>query len=86
MVSDGKKQNIKTHLQANAAGYKVMCQAFIGIMRVKNHIVGLLDSHPAQMQAHINGEPGQEGYMVHGKENPTKVVNRERFSAANFEH
>ena len=85
-VSDGKKQNIKTHLQANAAGYKVMCQAFIGIMRVKNHIVGLLDSHPAQMQAHINGEPGQEGYMVHGKENPTKVVNRERFSAANFEH
>jgi hypothetical protein len=85
-VSDGKKQNIKTHLQANAAGFKVMCQTFIGIMRVKNHIVGLLDSHPAQMQAHINGEPGQEGYMVHGKENPTKVVNRERFSAANFEH
>jgi len=85
-VSDGKKQNIKTHLQANAGGFKVMCQAFIGIMRVKNHIVGLLDAHPAQMQAHINGEPGQEGYMVHGKENPTKVVNREKFSAANFEH
>lgn len=85
-VSDGKKKNIATHLQANAGGFKVICQAFIGIMRVKNHIVGLLDAHPAQMQAHINGEAGQEGYMVHGKENPTKVVNREKFSAANFEH
>lgn len=85
-VSEGKKKNITTHLQSNASGFKVMCQAFIGIMRVKNHIVNLLDSHPAQMQAHIQGELGQEGYMVHGKENPTKIVNREKFSAANFEH
>ena len=85
-ASPQKMQNIQKYIEENRGGYKVLCQAFIGIMRVKDHIVGLLDAHPAQMQAHINGEPGQEGYMVHGKENPTKVVNREKFSAANFEH
>jgi hypothetical protein len=85
-VSDGKKKNIATHLQANASGFKVMCQTFIGIMRVKDIVVNVLDSHPAQMQAHINGQAGQEGYMVHGKENPTKIVDRAKFSAANFEH
>lgn len=85
-VSAQKLNNIQTYIQENRAGYKVLCQAFVGIMRVKDHIVGLLDAHPAQMQAHINGEAGQEGYLVHTKTGPFKAVNREKFSAANFEH
>jgi len=85
-VSEQKQKNIATHLQANANGFKVLCQAFIGIMQVKDQIVNLLDSHPAPLQAHINNEPGQEGYLVHTKTGPIKAVNRPKFSAANFEH
>ena len=84
-VSAQKIQNITKYLQENRAGYKVLCQAFIGIMRVKDLIVQTLDNHPAPMQAHINNEPGQEGYLVHTKSGPIKTVDRAKFSAANFE-
>lgn len=85
-VSPQKLNNIQTYIESNRAGYKVLCQAFIGIMRVKDHIVNNLDAHPAQMQAHINDVPGQEGYLVHTKTGPFKTVDRAKFSAANFEH
>jgi hypothetical protein len=84
-VSAQKIQNLTNYLNENRAGYKVLCQAYVGLMRVKDHIVNNLDTHPAPMQAHINNEPGQEGYLVHTKTGPVKTVNRERFSAANFE-
>jgi len=85
-VSTSMQQNIAAHLKANAGGYKVLCQAFIGIMRVKDHIVKLLDSHPAPLQGSIQGELGQEGYLVHTGTGPVKAVDRQKFSAANFEH
>jgi hypothetical protein len=85
-VSEQKQKNIATHLQANANGFKVLCQTFIGIMQAKDQIVATLDAHPAPLQAHINNEPGQEGYLVHTKSGPIKAVNRPKFSAANFEH
>ena len=85
-VSPNMQQNIAAHLQANTGGYKVFCQAFIGIMKVKDHIVALLDNHPAPMQASIQGQPGQEGYLVHTSSGPVKAVNRQQFTAANFEH
>lgn len=85
-VSPSMQQNIAAYLQENKGGYKVMCQAFLGIMKVKDHVVELLDAHPAPMQATIQGVAGQEGYMVHTGLGPVKAVNRKRFSAANFEH
>lgn len=85
-VSGSMQQNIAAYLQENKAGYKVMCQSFLGIMKVKDHIVALLDNHPAPMQATVQGVPGQEGYMVHTGSGPVKAVDRQRFSAANFEH
>jgi hypothetical protein len=85
-VSTNMQQNITAYLQANKGGYKVLCQTFIGIMNVKDHIVALLDKHPAPLQGSIKGEPGQEGYMVHTGSGPVKAVDRQRFSAANFEH
>ena len=85
-VSPNMQQNIAAYLKANSSGYKVLCQTFIGIMKVKDHIVGLLDKHPAPMQASVQGVPGQEGYMVHTGAGPYKAVDRQRFSAANFEH
>jgi hypothetical protein len=84
-ASEQKQKNIQTHLQENAGGFKVLCQAFLGIMNIKDKIVGLLDAHPAPLQASIQGEPGQEGYLVHTKSGPVKTVNRQKFSAANFE-
>jgi hypothetical protein len=84
-VSAQKLNNLQTYLQENRAGYKILCQSFIGIMRIKDQIVNLLDSHPAPMQAHINDQAGQEGYLVHTKTGPIKTVDRAKFSAANFE-
>ena len=85
-VSPSMQQNIAAHLKANAGGYKVLCHAFLGIMKVKDNIVAALDNHPAPMQATIQGTPGQEGYLVHTSAGPVKAVDRQRFSAANFEH
>jgi len=85
-VSPNMQKNISEYLKANAGGYKVLCQTFLGIMKVKDHIVDLLDQHPAPLQGSIQGVPGQEGYMVHTGAGPIKAVNRQKFSAANFEH
>jgi Family of unknown function (DUF6267) len=84
-LSEQKKANIATYLQSNTGAYKVFCQIYMGIMRVKDHIVKLLDNHPAPLEASIMGQPGQEGYLVHGKEHPIKAVDRQKFIAANFE-
>lgn len=85
-VSPNMQKNIAEYLKANASGYKVLCQTFLGIMKVKDQIVDLLDQHPAPLQGSIQGVAGQEGYMVHTGAGPFKAVNRQRFSAANFEH
>jgi hypothetical protein len=85
-VSLNMQKNIAAHLQNNASGYKVFCQAFLGIMKVKDHIVALLDKYPAPLQGSIKGEPGQEGYLIHTGAGPVKAVDRQKFSAANFEH
>jgi hypothetical protein len=84
-ISPQKVQNVSKYLLENPAGYKVLCQTFMAIMRAKDYIVRLLDNTPAPLQAHINNEPGQEGYLVHTKTGPIKTVDRAKFSAANFE-
>lgn len=80
-----KQEAIANYIKANAGPYKVMCQAFIAIMRIKDHIVEKLDQHPSPMTASIGGESGNEGYIVHNaKAPPLKAVSRTKFSAANF--
>lgn len=83
-VTPNKVKNITTHLEANRNGYKVAMQSFIAIMKAKDALVDLLDKQPAPLNASIEGQPGQEGYIVHTSNGPVKMVNRLRFSAANF--
>lgn len=83
-INDTKRKNITAHLQANANGFKVTMQTFMAIMNVKDTIVNSLDKQPAPLSASIEGQAGQEGYIVHTSNGPIKMVNRLRFSAANF--
>ena len=76
--------NIKQHIQENLQGYKAMWVLFESIAMIKNSIVSQLDKRPGEMTASINGETGHEGYLVHSNKGPIKLVNRFKFSAANF--
>ena len=57
-----------------------MLEIIGGIQKVKNEIISQLDSHPADITATTDGQPGGEGYVV-GSD--VKLVNRSGFSAAN---
>jgi hypothetical protein len=47
---------------------------------LKNQLVQQLDAQGQDVQASVNDEPGHEGYVGQG----LKLVDRMRFSAANF--
>jgi len=82
--SGSMQNNINALIQENPIGYKAMWHIFTAIANAKNQIVTQLDQSPGDMTATINGEPGQEGYLVHTKYGPVKLINRFKFSAANF--
>ena len=77
-------QKIIEHLSQNQRGLTGFFTAFTEISSVKNEIVDYLDSHSGDLVAHTGDDPGHEGYVVHSKTGPIKLVNRFKFSAANF--
>ena len=79
-VSAPKTARITEYLQAHAKSFAGMLEIIGGIQKVKNEIISQLDSHPADITATTDGQPGGEGYVV-GSD--VKLVNRSGFSAAN---
>ena len=79
-VSAPKTARITEYLQKHAKSFAGMLEIIGGIQKVKNEIISQLDSHPADITATTDGQPGGEGYVV-GSD--VKLVNRSGFSAAN---
>lgn len=77
-------QSIKQHIAENTKGYNALWAIFEAIAAAKNMIVDQLDAKQGDMRASIAGQPGQEGYIVHSKRGPIKLVNRFKFSATHF--
>ena len=77
--------SIGKQVQEHQVGYKAMWLLFQSIAATKNAIVAQLDQTQGEMSASVKGEHGHEGYVVHSSQGPVKLVNRFKFSAANFE-
>lgn len=77
--------NIGKQIQENQQGYKAMWVLFESIALVKNSIVNQFDQTQGEMTASIKGQGGHEGYLVHTSNGPVKLIDRFKFSAANFE-
>lgn len=80
--SEGKSQRIADHINEHADGASAVFGAFIMLMDLKDLIVRQLDAQAGDITASVNNEPGHEGYVANG----IKLVDRLRFSSANFAH
>jgi uncharacterized protein YjgD (DUF1641 family) len=83
-ASGSMAQKIKTHISENLSGYNAVMQIFLLITQAKNSIINQLDNVEGGIQAATNNDPGHEGYLVHTSRGPIKLVDRFKFSAANF--
>jgi Family of unknown function (DUF6267) len=75
---------IKQHIAENQNGYTAIWAIFQGLAAAKNAIVNQLDSTQGELRGSIGNEAGQEGYLVHTRNGPVKLVNRFKFSATHF--
>jgi hypothetical protein len=83
-ISSFKKLSIKKWIDSHKKEWISVVQAFSAITDVKNQLISQLDKVPTDLHPFINGEPGHEGYIITNNLQPIKLVNRFRFSAANF--
>jgi len=82
-LSDSKRANIASYLEANRKGVNALWTLIRGIMKAKDWIVNEFDSHPGDVQQSIDGQQGGEGYVVKTKDGLVKLVSRHKFTAAN---
>lgn len=83
-ASDKMAEAIKQHIAENAKGYAALWAIFEALSNAKNSIVDQLDAAQGDLRANIGNEQGQEGYIVHSRNGPIKLVNRFKFSATHF--
>ena len=79
-ISDVKKQRVAQWVSDNANGFESLWKVVNAIATIKNKMVAMLDSQPAEIEAYTGGQRGGEGYVV-GKD--VKLVNRAGFTKAN---
>lgn len=80
----GMAQKISQHIAEHQKGFAAAFAIFTAIFNAKNAIINQLDSAQGTMSASIGDESGHEGYVVHSSQGPVKLVDRFKFSAANF--
>lgn len=83
-TTEGKLERMKQHVQENKQGLAAVFQSFVILTRAKNDIVQQLDSHGGSVSASIGDEHGHEGYVAGTDQGNIKLVDRMRFSRANF--
>jgi hypothetical protein len=79
-----KQADIMAHIKANKLGLAVVFKLFSALSSVKNYVVQQLDSIPNPLMGFIDGKRAQEGFIIHTAAGPIKLVDRFKFSAANF--
>ena len=82
-VSRNKQEKIIQYVKENINTFSAMWDVVNGIMKVKDNIIGQLDSQDSDVVASINGQPGGEGYVLSDPTGDMKLVNRRGFTAAN---
>jgi hypothetical protein len=82
--SQAKIQRIKEYVTNDEEGFAALVNAFLIASAVKTQIVKNLDRQTGPVTAHIAGEPGHEGYVTDAGDGAIKLVDRMRFSSANF--
>lgn len=83
-ASKAMANNITSHINEHPQGYAAMFAIFLAISAAKQSLIDQLDNTPSNISANIAGTPGHEGYLVHSSQGPVKLVDRFKFSAANF--
>jgi len=84
-LTENKKQNVLKYIQANLETIEDIFQIFISISLVKTKAIQDLDKSSGGVKASINNQPGHEGYVVSSDDDLLKLVDRFKFSKANFE-
>lgn len=82
-VSRNKQEKITQYVKENINTFSAIWDTVNGIMKVKDNIIGQLDSQDSDVVATINGQPGGEGYVLSDPTGDMKLVNRRGFTAAN---
>ncbi len=83
-TTEGKLERMYNHMKANKKGLAAVFQSFIIVTKAKEHLVNQLDNHAGSVQASIGDEKGHEGYVAATDKGNIKLVDRLRFSRANF--
>ena len=81
--SRNKQEKITQYVKENINTFSAIWDVVNGIMKVKDNIIGQLDSQDSDVVATINGQPGGEGYVLSDPTGDMKLVNRRGFTAAN---
>jgi hypothetical protein len=82
--SGAMAQKIANHIAEHQRGFAAAFAIFVALFNAKNAIINQLDNVQGSMSAVVNNQPGHEGYVVHSSQGPIKLVDRFKFSAANF--
>lgn len=83
-ITDVKKRRILDYLEGHKIGFASMFVIYTAIMEIKNEIIEELDSFATSVKASIHGKSGGEGYVKYHPDGDMKLVDRMKFSAANF--
>lgn len=83
-ANPGQLERMTAHIQANKRGYLAAFQIFITITALKDKILRQLDKSSTTVKASIADEPGHEGYVFSTPDTTAKLVDRFKFSRANF--
>ena len=83
-VSEPKLKRIDQFLQQNRKALALIFMLFDTIQLIKTRVVRQLDVSTTHITASVDQEPGHEGYVTSTAQQPLKLVDRLRFSRANF--
>lgn len=83
-ISEGKRERMLQHIKENAKGIGAVFQIFLTLTEVKEKIIADLDKNQGDVLASIGDTPGHEGYVYASGSAPVKLVDRMKFSRANF--
>ena len=76
---------IQQYKADNPAGFDALFGLFLGLAEAKAAVVSQLDQMSSGLEADVGGAQGHEGYLIHTSNGPVKLIDRFKFSAANFE-
>ena len=83
-VTDAKKRNLISYANSKIKAINIVFKIFSSIYGVKSQIVKAYDMNDGMVKASIDGQMGHEGYVVSTNSGLLKLIDRLKFSKANF--